>query len=45
MNIENENGFIFYESEDENSGEFTYLPFLPTRWRAPIILSSAMRRM
>ena len=24
MNIENENGFIFYESEDENSGEFTY---------------------
>ena len=29
MNIENENGFIFYESEDENSGEFTYFAFSP----------------
>ena len=29
MDIENENGFIFYESEDENSGEFTYFAFSP----------------
>ena len=29
LNIENENGFIFYESEDENSGEFTYFAFSP----------------
>ena len=26
---ENENGFIFYQSEDENSGEFTYFAFSP----------------
>lgn len=27
--LENENGFIFYQSEDENSGEFTYFAFSP----------------
>lgn len=29
MNLDNENGFLFYESEDENSGEFTYFAFSP----------------
>ena len=29
MDIENENGFIFYQSEDEDSGEFTYFAFSP----------------
>ena len=29
MNEENENGFIFYQSEDENSGEFTFFAFSP----------------
>ena len=29
MNLDNENGFIFYESEDENSGDFTYFAFSP----------------
>lgn len=29
MNLENENGFIFYQSEDENSGQFTYFAFSP----------------
>ena len=27
LDEENENGFIFYQSEDENSGEFTYFAF------------------
>lgn len=29
LNIENENGFIFYQSEDENSSQFTYFAFSP----------------
>ena len=29
MNLDNENGFIFYESEDADSGEFTYFAFSP----------------
>ena len=29
MDVENENGFLFYQSEDENSGEFTYFAFSP----------------
>ena len=29
MDMENENGFIFYQSEDEDSGEFTYFAFSP----------------
>ena len=29
MDIENENGFIFYQSEDADSGEFTYFAFSP----------------
>ena len=29
MNVENENGFLFYQSEDANSGEFTYFAFSP----------------
>ena len=29
MDVENENGFIFYQSEDENAGEFTYFAFSP----------------
>lgn len=29
MNVENENGFIFYQSEDADSGEFTYFAFSP----------------
>ena len=29
MDLENENGFIFYQSEDEDSGEFTYFAFSP----------------
>lgn len=29
LDKENENGFIFYQSEDENSGEFTYFAFSP----------------
>lgn len=45
LDKENENGFIFYQSEDENSGEFTYFPSLRTRWRPPITWSSAMRRI
>ena len=29
LDKENENGFIFYQSEDENSGQFTYFAFSP----------------
>lgn len=29
LDKKNENGFIFYQSEDENSGEFTYFAFSP----------------
>ena len=29
MNVDNENGFIFYKSQDEGSGQFSYLPFTP----------------
>ena len=29
LDQENENGFIFYESEDADSGEFTYFAFSP----------------
>ena len=29
LDEENENGFIFYQSEDENSGQFTYFAFSP----------------
>ncbi len=29
MNLDNENGFLFYESEDPDSGEFTYFAFSP----------------
>ena len=29
LDIENENGFIFYQSEDTDSGEFTYFAFSP----------------
>ena len=29
MDVENENGFLFYQSEDENSGQFTYFAFSP----------------
>lgn len=29
LDEENENGFIFYQSENENSGEFTYFAFAP----------------
>lgn len=29
LDKENENGFIFYQSEDEDSGEFTYFAFSP----------------
>ena len=29
LDEENENGFIFYQSEDEDSGEFTYFAFSP----------------
>ena len=29
MDLENENGFIFYQSEDADSGEFTYFALSP----------------
>ena len=29
MDMENENGFIFYQSEDKDSGQFTYFAFSP----------------
>ena len=29
LNLENENGFIFYESEDADAGQFTYFSFSP----------------
>ena len=29
MDEDNENGFLFYQSEDDNSGEFTYFAFSP----------------
>ena len=29
MDVENENGFIFYQSEEEDSGEFAYFAFSP----------------
>lgn len=29
LDQENENGFLFYQSEDSNSGEFTYFAFSP----------------
>ena len=29
LDMENENGFIFYQSEDADSGEFTYFAFSP----------------
>lgn len=29
MNVENENGFIFYKTEDADAGQFTYFAFCP----------------
>ena len=29
MNVDNENGFIFYKSQDEDSGQFSYFAFSP----------------
>lgn len=29
LDVDNENGFIFYQSEDENAGQFTYFAFSP----------------
>lgn len=29
LDVDNENGFIFYQSEDADSGEFTYFAFAP----------------
>ena len=29
LDVDNENGFLFYQSEDEDSGEFTYFAFAP----------------
>ena len=29
IDVDNENDFIFYQSEDENSGQFTYFAFAP----------------
>ena len=29
LDVENENGFIFYQSEDKDSGQFTYFAFSP----------------
>ena len=29
MNLENENGFIFYQTEDADAGQFTYFAFSP----------------
>lgn len=29
MNVDNENGFIFYKSQDEGSGQFSYFAFSP----------------
>ena len=29
IDVDNENGFIFYQSKDENSGQFTYFAFSP----------------
>lgn len=29
MNVDNENGFIFYKRQDEGSGQFTYFAFSP----------------
>lgn len=45
LDKENENGFIFYQSEDENSGEFTYFAFSPDTMATTYHLSSAMRRI
>ena len=44
LDEENENGFLFYQSDDVDSGDFTYFAFSRTRWRRPIIWSSAMPR-
>lgn len=44
LDVENENGFIFYQSEDADAGEFTYFAFSRTPCRPPITWNSAMPR-
>ena len=45
LDEKNENGFIFYQSEDENSGEFTYFAFSPDTMETTYHWSSAMQRI
>ncbi len=44
LDEENENGFLFYQSDDADSGDLPTSPSPRTRWRRPIIWSSAMPR-
>ena len=45
LDEENENGFIFYQSEDEIPASLPILRFHLTPWRPPIIWSSAMQKI
>ncbi len=45
LDKENENGFIFYQSEDENPDSLPILPSRPTPWKPLIIWNSAMRKI
>lgn len=44
LDEENENGFLFYQSDDADSGTLPTSPSPRIRWRRPIIWSSAMPR-
>ena len=43
MDLENENGFIFYQSEDAESGQFTYFAFSPDTMVFLVVLPQASR--
>ena len=45
LDEENENGFIFYQSEDKGSGQIPILRSRLTPWKPPIIWNSAMQRI
>ena len=45
LDVDNENSFLFYQSEDADSGEFTYFAFAPDTMERRIIWNSAMQRI
>lgn len=45
LDVDNENSFLFYQSEDADSGEFTYFAFAPDTMKRRIIWNSAMQKI